>query len=253
MVDENRVKLMTRLAIYEKHEGNRNLVMSKYYKKDYVRYQVLKTWVASTVVYWAVIGSYIFMKFEDLLAGINDMDYFDIMYRMLAWYVVFCLAYFFFATILYSYRYAKAKPGLVEYNSNLKDLIELEGGAMHHAKAVSEDDTMMRNTQETVEEKDTVQSSRGSVSRSAIVNQRLAEGEKQKEEEILENIKRRNARLAEKERQARQLEEDRRRIQERRRLLERQEMERRRKLRQEQMERERYTDYGNSDDEGSGR
>ena len=43
MVDEKKTILMTKLAIFEKHEKNKSLVVSKYYRSDYVRYNVLKT------------------------------------------------------------------------------------------------------------------------------------------------------------------------------------------------------------------
>ena len=42
MVDEKKTILMTKLAIFEKHEKNKSLVVSKYYRSDYVRYNVLK-------------------------------------------------------------------------------------------------------------------------------------------------------------------------------------------------------------------
>ena len=128
MIDENKVRLMTKIAIYEKKEENRNLLISKYYKSDYVRYNVLKTLIAVTVAFWAIIGAYAFLKFDDLLAKVSEVDYFDVMYKLLGAYVFVCLGFFFFAQIVYSYRYSMAKPGLIKYNVNLKKLIEYYGG-----------------------------------------------------------------------------------------------------------------------------
>ena len=64
MIDEKKVALMTKLAIFEKHESSDSLVLSKYYKSDYVRYNMLKALIAGTVVYWAIIAAYVFMKFD---------------------------------------------------------------------------------------------------------------------------------------------------------------------------------------------
>ena len=50
MVDEKKTILMTKLAIFEKHEKNKSLVVSKYYRSDYVRYNVLKKWVGLTIL-----------------------------------------------------------------------------------------------------------------------------------------------------------------------------------------------------------
>ena len=116
MVDEKKTILMTKLAIFEKHEKNKSLVVSKYYRSDYVRYNVLKTWVAVTVLYWCVIAGYIFMTFDSILEKLNDLDYFAVVYKMLGGYVIICAIYFLFAFILYNYRYKKARNGLVQYN-----------------------------------------------------------------------------------------------------------------------------------------
>lgn len=258
MIDENKVRLMTKLAVYEKKEDNRNLVISKYYKKDYVRYNVLKTWVASTVVYWSVVGAYVFMEFDSLLAKINDLDYFNIMYKMLGGYVVFCLVYFLLATALYSYRYDKAKPGLIAYNVNLKALINYnEGGRVvedSEVKLAAESVNHDGNTYSARKD-----SGRAVVSRSAMVQQRIQQEEKLKEQQIINNVKQRNARLAAQNeamlRKQRQMEMEKRRIQERRQQLEREQMNR---LRNERMQnvsqkREDHVYQGDADAKDMGR
>ena len=111
MVDEKKTILMTKLAIFEKHEKNKSLVVSKYYRRDYVRYNVLKTWVAATILYWSIVAGYIFMAFDSILEQLNDLDYFGIVYKMLGGYVIVCLVYFLFATFLYNYRYQSADSG----------------------------------------------------------------------------------------------------------------------------------------------
>ena len=43
MLNENKVKMMTKMAIYEKNEGKRMLKMSRYYKGDFVTLGILKS------------------------------------------------------------------------------------------------------------------------------------------------------------------------------------------------------------------
>lgn len=258
VIDENKVALMTKLAIYEKHENGRNLVMSKYYENDYVRYNVLKTWVAATVAYWVIIAAYIFMSFDDLLAKVNDIDYFDLMYKILGAYAAFCIVYYLISSVIYRYRYISAKKGLVEYNSNLRDLIELEGGPMHRGKVAKGSRVNMDLAQgKSGEAKNTNAKPKTKVNRSEIVKQREAAEERRKEAEIIENVKKRNERIAmqneEKLRQQRQAEEDRRRIQERRKQLEREQMEKLRNERMQQMQRQNHTYNNTGNNEGSNR
>ena len=46
MLNNRKVRLMTKLAIYEKEDGKEDIRLGRYYRGDYVRYQLLKTIVA---------------------------------------------------------------------------------------------------------------------------------------------------------------------------------------------------------------
>lgn len=213
MVDEKKVKLMTRLAIYEKKEKNDGLVMSRFFERDYVRFNVLKTLVAATIVYWAVVGAYVFVSFEVILNSINNMDYFGVMYRILGWYVMFCFVYFVFAYLVYSYRYGKKRKGLTQYNSDLRDLIEISGGPMHHGKMIRNSNIgVIRETDKN--KKMSPDRSRNVVNKTEMVNNRLKREEEEKNRQIIENARR----LEEKRKNARALQEQKQRQSEQNRL-----------------------------------
>lgn len=263
MIDERKVALMTKLEIFENKERDKSLVMSRFYKNDYVRFNVLKTIVAATVVYWLAIGMYAYMGFDQILTKINSVDYFEVMYKLLGGYVAFCVCYYLFATLLYNYRYYKAKKGLIKYNVNLKKLIELEDGGASKGKVVENSDLSApvaekKPLYENTQDEETViaqpRPARQTVSRSDMVKQRMLAEEKRKEQEIIENVKKRNERIAaqneEKLRQERLLQQERQRIQERRKQLEREQMEKIRNARMNQIERENheymYSQHDNS-------
>lgn len=244
MVDENKVKLMTKISIFEKKENKDGIPMSKFFERDYVRFNVLKTLVAATIVYWTVVGAYVFVSFEVILAQINNMDYFGVMYRILGWYVVFCFCYFVFAYLVYAYRYNSKRKGLAQYNSNLKDLIELSGGPMHHGKLVKNSDINV------VKEKSSNNSKSSSnekmvVNRSRMLDAKLKEEEEIKRQQIIENSRRREERiqarkLAEEDKQ-RQVEDAKRQIRERRIAIE------------EEQRKKRQMEYGNNFGKGDNR
>lgn len=254
MVDERKVGLMTKLSIYEKHEKSRSLVLSRYFKSDYVRYNVLKTWIATTIAYWTVVGAYVMMSFDDILAELNNIDYFDVMYKFLGYYVVCCAVLFLFSSLVYKYRYSKAKPGLIKYNSMLKDLIELQGGPMRRGKMVANSDIKVEVPEQTM---DTIvtpkQNPKNRVSRSEIVKRRLEEEEKIKEQQIIENVKKRNARIAarneEELRRQQEILQEKQRIQQHRQQLEKEQLER---IKNERMNsnRENHTYYQNQPTDG---
>ena len=123
MVNKDNVRLMTHIAIYEKNEENKDLVLGKYYKEDYIKYNCLKTLLTSTVCYWMFVVVFVMLRFQDILNKINEIDYFKTIGVFLLGYIGFALLYQIFAFVVYAIRYYRAKPGLIEYNRNLKKLI----------------------------------------------------------------------------------------------------------------------------------
>ena len=247
MIDQEKVGLMTRLAIYEKKEKNSGLLYSRYFETDYVRYNILKTWVASTVAYWLIIAAYSFLHFDELLGKVNEIDYFAVMYKLLGGYVLFVFAYFVLGTFVYHVRYEKKKHGLVEYNGNMRKLIELNEGT----RAKVKNDTQLENVTEAPAAKPMRQSadpSRGTVSRMNMVNARLAEEQEAKRQEIIANVNRLNERRereqAANEQRKREIEMEKERIRQRRRALEEEQMARLRKEREQSFVREDHTYSG---------
>ena len=51
MLNENKIKMMTKMAIYEKNEGRQMIKNSRYFKGDYVAFGVLRTLIATTFAY----------------------------------------------------------------------------------------------------------------------------------------------------------------------------------------------------------
>ena len=187
MLDEKKVSLMTRLSIYEKKEKNDGLIMSKFFERDYVRYNILKALVSATIVYWLIVGAYVFISFEVILAKLNNMDYFGIMYKILGGYVAFGFVYFVFFFFLYK--------GLARYNSDLRDLIELSGGPMHHAKLVKHSNINVIK-EESENSDSSNKKSRNVVNRTEIVNNKLRQEEEERNRQIIENSRRLEERRA---------------------------------------------------------
>lgn len=125
MVREENVKLMSKMAIYEKHEGKQEIALSGYYKSDYVRMNVLKSIVFATIAFVAVAAVIAFYKLDYILANIFKIDYKSLGIGILLIYAVWILIYWLVARILYAWRYEKARPNIIDYNHNLKKLQEV--------------------------------------------------------------------------------------------------------------------------------
>ncbi|SCW53306.1 hypothetical protein SAMN05660484_01559 [Eubacterium ruminantium] len=124
MVDNEKVRIMTKIAIYEKNQEHEGLALSKYFREDYVRFNMLKTLVTSTICFWLFVAVSAVVNFEKYLQKFNSVDYVKLVGKLMGKYCLFLALFEVVAFFAYSYRYNKAKPGLVEYNGNLRRLIE---------------------------------------------------------------------------------------------------------------------------------
>ena len=113
MVNEEKVILMTKIAMYKESLGREDLEKGKYFQSDYVKLNCLKTIVSSTVLFVVFI-----------VEKLTELDYVKVASSIVGGYAVVCIAFALFAWVLYTYRYMKAKPKLIKYNQNLKKLIE---------------------------------------------------------------------------------------------------------------------------------
>lgn len=127
MVQEEKVKLMSRIAIYEKHEGRTAIPMNTFYKGDYVRLNALKSIVSATVVYVLVAALVAVYQIEYILANILKVDYKKLLVILLLGYAVWVFMYWLIARILYAKRYEDARSNIIIYNHRLKKLQEKTG------------------------------------------------------------------------------------------------------------------------------
>ena len=125
MVNEEKVKMMTKLAIYESTKGKKDLSISKYYKRDYVRYNMFKTAVTATIAFFLIIGAYVLINAEELMLNMNTMNLVPMVTKIGIAYVVFVAIYMGIAYFVYARRYEKVKPNVIIYNHNLKKLKEM--------------------------------------------------------------------------------------------------------------------------------
>lgn len=122
MLNEERVRLMTKMACYEADEGKRNVAIGNYFRGDYIGLQVIKSIISATIAYVILFAMYILYDFEVFMADIYKMDLFGFAKSVITYYLVFMVAYALISYGVYTYRYAKAKKSLKLYYNNLKKL-----------------------------------------------------------------------------------------------------------------------------------
>lgn len=122
MLNEERVKLMTRMASYEAGEGKKSMNIGKYFKGDYISIQVLKSIISSTISFVICFALYLFYDFESFMENIYAMDLVQFAKEVLVIYVVVTVGYALVTYLIFSVRYKKARKSLKKYYNNLRKL-----------------------------------------------------------------------------------------------------------------------------------
>ena len=122
MLNEERVKLMTRMASYEAGEGKKNMNIGKYFRSDYIGIQVLKSIICSTIAFGICFVLYLFYDFEHFMQDIYQMDMVQFAKDVLFIYGAVVVGYALLTYIIYSVRYKKARKSLKKYYNNLRKL-----------------------------------------------------------------------------------------------------------------------------------
>jgi len=125
MVNTDRLRVMTKLAAYDKKQSKQDLKLAHYYRSDYLRLQILKTIVALTVGYLILLIMVAVYHMDYLIAEAVTLDYKALFLYVIGIYALLLVIYIVGALILYSFRYAATRKKLAAYYENLKTLRRL--------------------------------------------------------------------------------------------------------------------------------
>jgi hypothetical protein len=125
MLNNDKIKIMTRLAIYEQNEGKEDIKLSKYYKLDFIRYNLLKSIVSVTFAYLCILLMIGIYKSEYLIQEAVKLNYQMIGTKILGIYVILLTIYVFSSFIIYSFKFDSSKKRLLKYRKNLKKLRQI--------------------------------------------------------------------------------------------------------------------------------
>ncbi|MDO5134851.1 MAG: hypothetical protein Q4D55_02255 [Eubacteriales bacterium] len=127
MINEEKVKIMNRLAMYEKREGRRDLPVSRYYRSDYIGLALIKNFFLVTIGYALVLAAAAVYNSEYLMNNIHKMDLVSLVAGVIVGYVAVLAAYSFLTYVQYSVKYHMAKKSVKEYYVQLTRLEKMYG------------------------------------------------------------------------------------------------------------------------------
>ena len=127
MVNEERIKLMTRMASYEKGEYKKNKNIISFFRSDYISIQMIKSIIASTTAFAIVFGLYILYDFELFMKEIYKMDMFEFVKSVAIVYLIFLGLILVITYVVSLYHYNRAIQSTKLYYSNLTKMSRMYG------------------------------------------------------------------------------------------------------------------------------
>lgn len=122
MVNEEKVKLMTHLALYEKKES-KSIKTAKYFRDDYIGLNMINTAILITVCYAFILLLGVIYKIDYLMNNITEIDIWALGRKLVIIYVALLVIYMLLAYIVYSVKFRVAQESNKSYSENLKKLL----------------------------------------------------------------------------------------------------------------------------------
>ncbi|RGZ65458.1 hypothetical protein DW979_09540 [Eubacterium sp. AM49-13BH] len=127
LLNENKIKMMTKMAIYEKNEGKSMLKTAKYFKGDYIAFGVLKTVIATTFAGVILLAMYFLCNAEGMIRDINNLDYIGLAKKFALYYVLMLIVFCAIAGFVYYFRYENTRKvsksifqGLISWKDSIQ-------------------------------------------------------------------------------------------------------------------------------------
>lgn len=122
MLNEEKIRLMTKAASFEAGEGKKALQMNRFFKGDYISMQLLGAWVSYTVAFCLCVGLWAFYKMEYLMTNIHKMNLPAMGKGLVLLYLGLLGIYLIIQYVVSYNRYQENKKKLTQYNHILKKI-----------------------------------------------------------------------------------------------------------------------------------
>ena len=125
MLDRSKVKLMTKLALYEQTQGKEDFKISEYYRKDYVGLHSICSFLWVTVGYICVWMLILLAGFDLIVGHMSLLLMLIMMLVAVVGYVVILAIYAGVTSHVYNQKHKDSRQRVKMYNHDLIKLLKL--------------------------------------------------------------------------------------------------------------------------------
>lgn len=122
MLNEDKIRIMSRCAMYEKAEGKEDIAIHHYFQGDYIRLNMLKTLIGVTIGFIMCFGLYLILNAEYYMENIVGMDLIAFGKEILVGYAIVMIVFAVISIVFYGWKYADAHKRVLWYYKDLQTL-----------------------------------------------------------------------------------------------------------------------------------
>lgn len=122
MINEEKVKHLYQLALYDQSEEKRNRQTGRFFRKDYIFKEIIKSFFSGTIVYILVLAMWGLYQGEALLDSVNTTDFLQIAVVIGLCYLAYMAVYLLVTYLIYHVRFTKRRRQLKRYYGRLRVL-----------------------------------------------------------------------------------------------------------------------------------
>lgn len=122
MLNEEKLKLMTGIALFEKAEGGHLAVVRRYYRGDYIGRSLFKGFLGYSLCWCVGLALAVYCKSEEILSIVSLTEIRDDVIRFAGWYLAGLAGYLTVLLIVRMKRYRYASRAMKVYMAKLRRL-----------------------------------------------------------------------------------------------------------------------------------
>ena len=120
MINEERVKELTHMAIYDEHRQKECRQMGEYYMWDYVWKELLKSFFSGAMAFLLLLTLWGIHDVEECVEMIGRSNLKEMIGRVIIAYITFMAVYLIVTAVIYCVRYVYGRKRLRGYAEHLK-------------------------------------------------------------------------------------------------------------------------------------
>lgn len=147
MLNNDKIKLMSGIALFEKREGKRIFPINRYFKSDYIGSHMIRSFISYTLCFLMGTAIWLVYNIEEFFNSLNTDDIMHMGYKAGILFLIGLIVYELITFRIYNARYERARWGTKLYKKKLNRLMkryEHQNNSRNLAKEGRHDDRSSR-------------------------------------------------------------------------------------------------------------